>query len=108
MIFGEIVLIPFPFSELTAVKARLALVIAPTKDKYENIIVCAISSLIPPNLTANKNLIAPLKSNKLKVNFAIKIDRIVTLKRDSIIAHLGEIDGALGQKVKARFRSLVD
>ena len=31
---GDILLIPFPFSELTHVKLRPALVIAKTKDKY--------------------------------------------------------------------------
>ena len=41
---GDIVLIPFPFAELTHVKARPAVVIAETADAYKDIIVAAISS----------------------------------------------------------------
>ena len=36
---GNIVLIPFPFFELTDVKLRPAVVIAETKDKYKDLIL---------------------------------------------------------------------
>jgi hypothetical protein len=39
---GEIVLIPFPFAELTNVKARLSVILAETDDRYKDIIVAAI------------------------------------------------------------------
>ncbi len=39
---GEIVLVPFPFAELTQLKARPAAVIAETADRYHDIIVAAI------------------------------------------------------------------
>lgn len=103
MTFGDIILIPFPFSELTNVKARPALVIAETKDKYKDIIVCAISSVIPDTLTENEILILPAKSNKLKVASVLKIDRIVTLKKDSIITNLGKIENPMIEKVKNMF-----
>jgi hypothetical protein len=45
---GEIVLVPFTFSELTNIKVRPAVVISATKDKNEDLIVSAISSVIPP------------------------------------------------------------
>lgn len=46
MITGDIVLIPFPFSELTQVKLRPAVVIAETRDKYKDLILSAISSQV--------------------------------------------------------------
>jgi hypothetical protein len=44
---GTILLIPFPFSELTDIKVRPAVVIALTKDKYADIILAAVSLQIP-------------------------------------------------------------
>jgi len=51
---GEIVLVPFPFSELTNIKVRPAVVVSSTKDKFEDIIVSAISSVIPDSLSPMK------------------------------------------------------
>ncbi|MDX2188812.1 MAG: type II toxin-antitoxin system PemK/MazF family toxin [Bacteroidota bacterium] len=108
MKFGDILLIPFPFSELTSVKARPAMVIAETKDKYKDIIVAAISSVIPESTTSNEIIISPSQSNKLKVKSVLKIDRIVTLKKELIIANLGNLDSSSIQKAKETFHSLVN
>jgi hypothetical protein len=47
MRIGEIILIPFPFSELNKTKVRPAVVITETKDKYQDLVVSAISSVVP-------------------------------------------------------------
>ena len=54
---GDIVLVPFPFSELINIKVRPAVVIATTKDKYEDLIVSAISSVIPDSISPNEILL---------------------------------------------------
>ena len=54
---GTIIIIRFPFSELTAVKVRPAVIISTTKDKYSDLILAAISSQIPLLLTPNEMLI---------------------------------------------------
>ncbi len=89
---GDIVLIPFPFAELTSVKVRPAVVICETKDKYRDIVVSAISSVVPKKLSENEILIKHEKVNKLKVDSVIKVDRIVTVKSNDIIAELGKLD----------------
>ncbi len=43
---GDIILIPFPFSELTQIKVRPAVVVAVTKDKYNDLVLAAISSQV--------------------------------------------------------------
>ena len=53
---GDIILIPFPFSELTDVKVRPAMVICSTKDKYKDLVLAAISSQKKTSLTAKRNL----------------------------------------------------
>lgn len=108
MIFGDIVLIPFPFSELTDIKARPALVLAHTKDKFKDVIVCAISSVVPSVLTKNEIILLPSSDNKLKVKSVLKMDRIVTLKKESIITTLGKLDNETIIKTKSIFCAIID
>lgn len=91
MKIGDIILIPFPFAELTNKKVRPAVVITETKDKYKDIVVSAISSVIPKKASERELLIKPNKTNKLRVESVIKADRIVTLKREDKIADLGKL-----------------
>lgn len=105
---GSIVLIPFPFSELTNIKVRPAMVIADTQDKYHDLILCAISSVVPAKIGPFEIKLIPDSINQLRVPSIIKIDRIATLKRENIITILGKIgdhDKALFIKL---FRQLVD
>ncbi len=104
---GDIVLIPFPFAELTSVKVRPAVIICETKDKYKDIVVSAISSIVPKDLSENEILIRPGKENKLKTNSMIKVDRIVTVKRDDIIAELGKLEPKQVELFKTKFKNLV-
>lgn len=78
---GDIILIPFPFAEITNSKVTPAVVIGQTKDKYKDIIVSAISSVIPANPTINEIIVNPSVINKLKTKSVIKVDRIVTCKK---------------------------
>jgi mRNA-degrading endonuclease toxin of MazEF toxin-antitoxin module len=80
MKFGQIVLVPFPFAEHTLKKVRPAVVIAETADKYKDIVVSAISSVVPSNLSEREILIEFSPTNRLRVNSIVKVDRIITLK----------------------------
>jgi mRNA-degrading endonuclease toxin of MazEF toxin-antitoxin module len=80
MRFGQIVLVPFPFAEHTQKKVRPAVVIAETADKYKDIVVSAISSVVPSNLSEREILIEFSPTNRLRVNSIVKVDRIITLK----------------------------
>lgn len=88
---GDIILIPFPFAELKDVKVRPAVVITETADKYKDLVISAISSVVPDSLDPNEILINPNSANKLRAQSVIKVDRIVTLKQDDKIADLGRL-----------------
>jgi len=91
MIIGEIVLIPFPFSEFSQTKMRLAVVIAETRDKYKDLVVSAISSVIPVKLSEREIIVPAGANNNLRVNSVIKVDRIVTIKREKVKTALGQL-----------------
>ena len=105
---GDIILIPFPFSELTHIKVRPAVVASITKDKYKDIILCAISSSLPERLSGNEIALIPDQVNNLRAASVLKIDRIVTLKRKDKISDLGKLSDKELMQFKKIFKNLVD
>lgn len=105
---GDIVLIPFPFAELTNKKVRPAVVICETKDKYQDLVICAISSVVPSQLSKNEMKLPSNEITGLRVPSILKIDRIVTAKREDVIAYLGRLEDLHFTKFKDIFKSLVD
>lgn len=89
---GDIILIPFPFAELTNIKLRPAVVICKTSDVYQDIVVSAISSSIRIEPEETTMIIHPSKLNNLKIVSTILVDRIFTLKQENIIKNLGKLD----------------
>lgn len=88
---GDIVLVPFPFTELNNIKVRPAVVISATKDKYEDLIVSAISSV-----------------NNLRSKSVIKVDRIVTIKKESVIAKIGNLSEIELNNFISVFKNLIE
>jgi mRNA interferase MazF len=107
MKIGDIILIPFPFAELKDVKVRPAVVITETADKYKDLVISAISSVVPDILNPNEILISPNNRNKLRVQSVIKVDRIVTLKQEDKIADLGTLSASEIVTFKKIFTELV-
>jgi mRNA interferase MazF len=91
MRIGDIILIPFPFAELTNKKVRPAVIITETGDKYKDLVVSAISSVVPSKISTREILLKPNKINNLRSDSIIKVDRIVTLKRADKISDLGKL-----------------
>lgn len=108
MITGDIVLIPFPFSELTQVKLRPAVVIAETKDKYKDLILSAISSQVPSSISIVEILLKPDSLNGLRTASVIKVDRIFTLKSEKVVAKIGRLSIIHATEFKRIFKTLVD
>ena len=105
---GDIVLIPFPFSELTQVKLRPAVVIAETRDKYKDLILSANSSKVPLHLSATEIVVKLDSLNGLRVLSIIKVDKIFTLKSDNVVATIGRLSLTHTSELKRIFKTLVD
>ena len=104
---GKIVLVPFPFTDLTATKLRPALVL------FENgtdVVLAFISSKIPVYLSLSD---VPLtkqhpgfRAAGLKVDSVIKLDKIATVLAKLVVAELGELDADLKSAVNEKTRTL--
>ena len=104
---GDIVPIPFPFAELTNRKVRPAVVVCETKDVYKDLVLCAISSVVPPNLSENEILLRADKENSLRKDSILKVDRIVTAKEQDIIARIGKLNKTDLNEFKKKFKKLI-
>ncbi len=98
---GDIILTPFPFTDLSGKKVRPALVLAVNK---EDILVCFISSIIPQKILKHDVFIKEenkcFQNTGLKVDSLIKVMKIATLERKIILGKLGVLDKVNLSKIK--------
>jgi mRNA interferase MazF len=85
---GDIILVPFPFTDLSSAKVRPALVLSEKKAGSLDVIVCFISSQRCSKST-HAVPIEPNASNGLKVSSIVRFDKIATLDRRIILGVLG-------------------
>lgn len=108
---GDIVLIDFPFTTFDKSKVRPAVVIALTRDKYRDIVICAISSVVSKKIAHREILIKKnddaFSASGLRVNSVVKIDRIATVRRQDVINQIGKCTPELWQKIVDEFRNLI-
>jgi mRNA interferase MazF len=102
---GDIVLTPFPFTDLSGSKVRPAVVVASHKKSFD-ITVVFITSQPKPNgqfvLT-----IEPNRQNGLKVPSAILCDKIATLDSKVIVGKIGVCSAVDVKRVDVELRRLL-
>lgn len=109
---GTIILIPFPFTDLSSTKIRPALIVSSNIIKRDDIVVVFISSLRPKKLQktdiALKVSDLGFKNTGLKNDSIIKINKMATLDKKIVIGELGEIDRLIQKKVNQKIKTLFD
>jgi mRNA interferase MazF len=107
---GDVILTPFPFTDLTSSKVRPAVVISLNK-KGTDVIICFISSVIDYELTESDLLIKDTDKNfgkaGLKVSSVIKADKIATIDSKIIIGKLGELSDELVNELNVKLRRII-
>ena len=88
---GTIVLIPFPFTDLTGAKVRPALVVSQLT-KGEDMVVAFISSKVERGSLSTEVKIMPTRENGLKVPSTIRCMKIATLEKKIAIGERGVVD----------------
>lgn len=85
---GDIVLVPFPFTDLTGNKYRPALILI---ESEEEVTVCFIT--IQMKWQSEYDIsVNPTKSNGLKKPSLIRLSKLATLDKKLIIGRLGVLD----------------
>jgi mRNA interferase MazF len=95
---GDIILVPFPFTDLSQTKLRPAVVLW-ADGKGQDVTLCFISSQKVETLAANEFAIAAndpqFSMTGLKITSKVRVTRIVTLERRMLRRRLGKLSEQL-------------
>lgn len=105
---GTIVLVPFPFADLSTVKVRPALCLTDLMEPHDQVILAFISS----NITENNPSIDLLldenspwfKETKLRVSSLLKLNKLVTVEKSIIKVKLGIIPEEILKEVDKKLK----
>lgn len=104
---GDVVLLPFPFTDLSAAKRRPAVVISPERynASHQDVVVLAVTSHLTAEspqdyrLTPEEQRAAGLPKPSL-----VKIDKVLTLEQTLILRRLGALPNDTVQRLVRRFQ----
>jgi mRNA-degrading endonuclease toxin of MazEF toxin-antitoxin module len=105
---GTVVLVPFPFTDLSGRKRRPALVVSPGRFHDEDLILCAITSRVPERLSAWEVPLAAgdMAEEELPRTSIIKVSKLFTMHKKLVAARYGTVKEQKLQIVLERLRSL--
>ncbi len=108
--FGTLVLVPFPFTDLTSTKVRPALILSRTEAEAADLILCFITSQTHERDKKGRFLLETtsehFKQTGLKVDSLIRFDKIATLSKKLILGELGTLHSDVIKKAKKEFNEV--
>ena len=103
---GDIVLIPFPYSDLTGAKRRPAMIVSNSNLKGEDKICCLVTSNKPKDgILISKD---SLDEGKLPFKSWIKPHRIFTIDERFIIRKLARVGDGICEQVKNKIDYFIE
>lgn len=105
--FGTVVLVPFPFTDLTSTKVRPALIVSKTNPVTKDIILAFITSRTREQNLKGRLLLETthkhFEKTGLKIDSLVRFDKLATLHKKLILGELGIIHRDLLKKAKPHF-----
>ncbi len=106
----KIILVPFPFDDLTTNKVRPAVCLTNSIGPHNHVIVAFITSRAPIVLLASDFLIDVdrdgFAQTGLRVSSTLRLHRLMTLSTGIIERELGRLPAWMGLEVESRLRAL--
>ncbi len=107
---GKVVLVPFPFDDLSAAKVRPAVCLTDPIGPYRHIILAFITSRIPADLLDTDLVLdssrADFASTGLRVSSTLRLHRLMTVTTALIQREMGELSPGMQTEVANRLRKL--
>jgi mRNA interferase MazF len=105
---GSVVLVPFPFTDLSGRKRRPALVVSPEGFHEQDLILCVITSRVPERLSTWEVALADgdMAEGELPKESVIKVGKLFTTHRSLIAGRFGAIKEEKSEEVLGRLRDL--
>ena len=106
----KIVLVPFPFDDLTGIKVRPAICLTEEVSAYKHVVIAFITSQVEKANEPSDVPLIPLSpdfpSTGLKVPSAIRLHRLVTIPTNLMQRQLGDLPIGLQGLVEQKLRTL--
>ena len=106
----RVVLVPFPFDDLSATKVRPAVCLTNPIGKQRHVVLAFITSAVPPHLEPTDMLFDPshpdFARTGLRVRSALRLHRMVTVSATIILRQLGALTANYQAQVQQRLRTL--
>lgn len=106
--FGTIVLVPFPFTDLTSTKVRPALIVSRTREDSPDVMLSFITSQVSSKDSGGvftlRSADSGFAETGLKVDSSFRFDKIATLSKTLILGELGYAEDQLLKKMSQTFK----
>ena len=105
---GTIVLTPFPFTDLSAVKRRPAVIVSSSGKTGDDVIVAFISSKTSEPIKETDYVLdtnhPDFMGTGLKKNSTFKMDKLVTIEKRIIVGEIGRVSKAILHELDKKLR----
>ncbi len=110
MIKGKIILVPFPFDDLSSAKVRPAVCLTEEIGPHHQVIIAFITSQVPSNLLATDLVLSAqhpdFAATGLHRSSVLRLHRLVTISTSVIRRELGTLSPELLTEMTAKLRLL--
>lgn len=106
----KVVLIPFPFDDLSSSKVRPAVCLTEPIGQYRHVVLAFITSKVPEELLETDVLIASdhkdFETSGLRVSSALRLHRMMTATTNIIRRELGQLSESQQKNVQSKLKVL--
>lgn len=107
MLRGRIVLVPFPFDDLSSAKVRPAVCLTEPLGSHNHVVIAFISSKIPQEILETDLLLSDdFLTTGLKVQSVLRLHRLVTISDTLFQRELGDLPTILQEEADKRLKKL--
>jgi mRNA interferase MazF len=107
---GRVVLVPFPFDDLSSAKLRPAVCLTDPIGPFAHVIVAFLSSRVPPDLLETDLLLDSTQDDfavtGLRVSSVLRLHRLMTITTSIVQRELGTLPRKMQEDVSLRLRRL--
>ena len=112
MIKGKVVLLPFPFDNLSVAKVRPAVCLTEPIWPYKHVVLAFITSQISPDILDTDLVLdarrADFALTGLKDSSTLRLHRLMTVTTSLIRRELGGLSSSMKEEVDKRLRNLFE
>ena len=106
----KVVLVPFPFDDLSSSKVRPAVCLTEPIGQFRHVVLAFITSKVPEELLETDILIASdaqdFEISGLRVSSALRLHRMMTATTNIIRRELGQLSDAQQENIKDKLKTL--